>query len=63
MLLGDIDESEEEVRIAVRDHLTHIDSLIDHQDTRLLALEANFHAQLNSNKAANKEQRQQMQKQ
>lgn len=60
MLLGDVDESEEEIRVAVREHLAHIDTLIDHQDSRLLALEANFHHQLNSLKATHKEQRKEM---
>ena len=61
MLLGDVDECEEELRIAVRHHLTDIDVLVDHQDTRLLALETNFHTQLNAMKAAHKEQRKHMQ--
>ncbi len=60
MLVGDIDESEEEIRISVREHLAHIDALIAHQDSRLLALEANFHQQLNSAKATHKEQRKSM---
>ena len=44
MLDRDLDESEEQIQVAMRTHLRSIDVLIDTQDARLLSLEAEFTA-------------------
>lgn len=46
LLDRDLDEAEEQFGIALRSHLLHVDALVDVQDTRLLALEKAFEADL-----------------
>ena len=46
MLDRDLEESEEQYQMALRSHLQNIDTLIDLQDARLLALENDFESDL-----------------
>lgn len=46
MLDRDLEEAEEQYQVALRSHLQNIDRLIDLQDSRLLALENEFEADL-----------------
>jgi hypothetical protein len=60
MLLGDLDEGEEEIRITARDHLSKVDTLVSLQDSRLLELEAAFTGASNATENANTLQRKDM---
>ncbi len=46
MLDRDLEEAEEQYQMALRSHLQNIDTLIDLQDSRLLALENEFEGDL-----------------
>lgn len=46
MLDRDIDEAEEQLQMALREHMRNVDSLITLQDSRLQTLEVNFEEDL-----------------